>query len=273
MSNLINDMNKKIIFFDLGGTLIDDPFPETIKLLQKYCIETSILPFPFSDQKKFFNYWIAANREIDFSFASHFLQEEIWPAKAFLKLQSTCNTPPKKDIPLLSVSILKLYRELAIQQIKNQPQMNLLRRLLQQLKKSDIELGVASNDREFATSALLSYAGMIEYFDYIFTSEGLSEKKSGAEKPSTKFFQAIFHKISSSIDQFDVALYVGDSERNDILPAQSIGFQTLRYINKRNISALWIDETEKTVADFKAENHKDFFPILSELLNISLFVE
>jgi FMN phosphatase YigB (HAD superfamily) len=242
-----------LILFDLGGTLIDDPFTDVLKKLQQECLKAPESVHLRGDCiTNLFNYWRKENFKKDFAFASHFLQEESWLTSSLMLLNSSKGIPHLADLPLTSVTLLKRYRELAQVHISSQTQLPSLRKTLKILKMEGAIIGVASNDREFATRAMLTWANLFKYFDWVFSSEHLSEKYRGAQKPNLEFFQAIFSEIGKPIEEWNHVIYVGDSESNDILPARRMGFQTIRYVNKLNPrNSVWTDATMTTVADYR----------------------
>lgn len=257
-----------LILFDLGGTLIDDPFEEVLDALYDEFLEgCHYWSLEKNDLTDFFSYWREENLKTDYPFASHFLQEETWPIRGLMRLNRATGLPPAAEIPLLSLTILKRYRELARIQISAQPQLPLFREIFTWLKRVRAIIGVASNDREFATKAMLIWADLAEYLDGVFTSERLSKKYPKAEKPAPEFFHAIFDEIKRPLSEWDHVVYVGDSEKNDILPARSLGLCTVRYLNKRTPQdALWIDSTMESVADYQCSDRKQLLGILCKIL-------
>lgn len=261
-------MNMNLIIFDLGGTLIDDPFEEVLHMLYAECLEgCHYWSLGKDDLTDFFSYWREENLKTDYPFASHFLQEETWTIRGLMHLNRARGVPPAAEIPVLSLTILKRYRELARVQISAQPQLPLLREIFTWLKRVGAFVGVASNDREFATKTMLIWAGLAEFPDWVFTSEGLSKKYPKAEKPAPEFFRAIFDEIKRPLSEWDHVVYVGDSEKKDILPALSLGLCTVWYLNKRTLqNTLWIDSTAESVADYQCSDRKQLLSIFRKIL-------
>lgn len=257
-----------LILFDLGGTLIDDPFEEVLNALYAECLDGGHYWHIEKDAlADFFNYWHEENLKTDYPFASHFLQEETWSIRALMRLNRTRGVPSTAEIPLLSLIILKRYRELARIQISTQPQLPLLKQIFAWLKSAGVIIGVASNDRKFATETMLVWAGLAEYLDWIFTSEGLSEKYPKAEKPALEFFHAIFNEIKRPLTEWHKIIYVGDSEKNDIIPARSFAICTVRYLNKRNLqNASWVDTTLESIADYQCSDREQLLGIFRKIL-------
>jgi len=258
-----------LVLFDLGGTLIDDPFEDVLHMIhfdvlaefKNWKIEEDVVT-------EFFASWREANLKTDHPFASHFLQEETWIAEALMNLNRARAIPPVQEIPLLTLTILKKYRELASVQIRNQPQLAALRQLLEWLKSTGTVVGVASNDREFATRTMLIWANLARFMERVFTSEGLSKKYAGAEKPAPEFFHAVFSELNRPLSEWDRVFYVGDSENNDIIPAHSLGIRTVRFLNKGNPkNASWLDTTMASLADYQCTERDQLQDIFRKALN------
>ena len=97
---------------------------------------------------------------------------------------------------------------------------------------------------------MLRWAGLDRDLSWILTSEGMSRHHPGAEKPNPTFFVAAFATIGRPIETWRRCIYVGNSERNDIIPARSFGFRTIRYRSPRAVAAAsWRDDEPTTVAD------------------------
>ena len=255
------------ILFDLGGTLIEDPFEDVLSALYHEYLKANFANMEKDALMDFFSYWRDENLGTDYAFASHFLQEETWPLRALLRLSRTKGVPRHDEIPLLSVTILKRYRELAHRQIESQPQLPMLKNLLTWLKGAGAKIGVASNDREFAARTMLTWADLAEPFDWIFTSEGLSETYPKAEKPAPEFFHAVLREINQSRSEWSQTVYVGDSERNDIIPARSLGIRTVRYLNRRNLQkSSWLDTSTESIADYQCSDRAELPSIFRKIL-------
>lgn len=263
------EQEVNLILFDLGGTLIDDPFDDVLTLIHPI-IRAEFMNRNIDEDAvpEFLANWREANLKSDHQFASHFLQEETWITEALLRLHHSRAIPPTQEIPFLSLTILRKYRELAAAQIGGQPQLSVLRELLQWLKTPETVVGVASNDREFATRTMLIWGDLERFTDCVFTSEGLSRKHAGAEKPAQEFFLAIFTELNRPIRLWNRVFYVGDSEKNDIIPARVLGIRTVRFINRSNpTSASWIDKTLTSVADYQCDERGQLLEIFRGALN------
>ena len=258
-------MKKDLILFDNGNTLIDDPFDEVLEILHE---DKSFMPLKRKDLERFFEYWREENSNTKFPFASNFLQEETWIINSLMRLELEDKTI--KEIPFISLYILKKYRQLAKAHIKGQPQFPLLRQIFSSLKSKGIIIGIGSNDREFAARTMLIWADLFKYFDFIFTSEGLSRKYPDAEKPSPLFFKAIFEELNTPLPELRNVIYVGDSEENDVIPVKSLGISSVRYINSKALSdSECRDLFSNSRADFKFYDRKKLLALLYKILRIN----
>jgi FMN phosphatase YigB (HAD superfamily) len=247
------------ICFDVGGTLIDDPFPDTVRAVAAE-IAGGELPFPFPLHflEEFTHLWMEENWNYDFPFASHFLQEEVWLARAALKLDDSRQLNRRAQFPTILPLILGRYRALAKEKIAQQPQLEVMQAALRALLDDGHQLGVASNDRDFATRAMLAWARLDAEFNFAFTSEALSQRYPGAEKPALEFFRAIQSELRSSNKWRPPFIYVGDSETKDIIPALKEGWMPIRFFNALNMTgAAWIATSHSTVAPVSFDHFAD----------------
>jgi FMN phosphatase YigB (HAD superfamily) len=258
-----------LVLFDLGGTLIDDPFEDVLREIRSDLVaEFRNWNLEENAVAEFLASWREVNLNSDHPFASHFLQEETWIAEALVNLYRARGIPPMQEIPLLSLTILRRYRELAAVQISNQTQLAALRQLLEWLRSGGTVVGVASNDREFATRTMLIWANLDRFMEWVFTSEGLSKKYPRAEKPAPEFFDAILSELGRPLSAWDSVFYVGDSEKNDIIPAKSLGIRTVRFLNKRNPKdASWLDTTSTSLAEYQCTEREQLQDIFRKALN------
>ena len=164
---------------------------------------------------RFLEDWARVNNELNFPFAAHFLQEEAFIWQAILGRIEDVEPAARADLPLVLAELLLAYRSLARRAIAEQAHLPALRAMLADLTGRGVVLGVASNDREYATRALLAWSGLAPSFRFVFTSEGLSRRYEGAEKPSPVFFEAVKREAGIAPGQ-DRCYYVGDDEKRDV---------------------------------------------------------
>jgi len=241
--------------FDNGGTIIDDPFPESLLRLRAQAESGEFSSLPICEEicLLVFDHWEHHNRTYTFPLASHFLQEEVWILRALLTL-SEKNVLARADIPLIAPPLLYAYRRAAKTVIAAKPTHRFMASALEKIRRAGGKCCVASNDREFATRAMLGWAGLLDKFDWVVTSEGLSGLAGElVEKPNQRFFELLESTALGDGESTEgrKLIYVGDSEQNDIRVPGQRGYTTVRYINSTNdSSAVWIDATKNTAADY-----------------------
>lgn len=241
------------VLFDLGGTLIFDPFPEVLSRLERDLRAGRIRsPFPANRIGMFLDDWATVNNEVNFPFAAHFLQEEVFIWQTILRRIENVDPAVRADLPLVIVELLVAYRSLAREVVAGQPHLGMLRKILAGLTDRGVTLGVTSNDREYATRALLAWAGLAPFFRFVFTSEGLSQRQDGAEKPSPVFFDAVKReaRLASMTGQAPCpCYYVGDDEKRDVETPRACGFTTIRLLVEAGSAKSWVDDPPRSAAD------------------------
>lgn len=108
----------------------------------------------------------------------------------------------------------------------------------------------ASNGPRREQENRLARAKMTEYFDFIFTSEGV-----GAEKPDKAFFDGCFACMKDA--QTDETVIIGDSPTADIDGGRAYGLTTIWYNHKGS--------AEKSRADFTVNKLADIVGVLETL--------
>lgn len=117
---------------------------------------------------------------------------------------------------------------------------------LEYLKSKGYKLGVIAN-QPFGTEQRLQNWGLLHYFDVIASSAEL-----GVTKPNPKIFEKAFELAQCTADD---AVMVGDRLDNDMIPAKSLGMQTV-WIRK-GISTKQNVSLGKGYADFAIDNISD----------------
>lgn len=253
-----------LVIFDVGGTLIDDPFVRVIDRMRNE--GRAYLPLEAKGRSAFFDHWNRENRDFDFPFASHFAQEESWVVRSLNHVRSEQGVPEPRDIPMIAPAVLRRYRQLARKDLQAQRQLPLLRRLFKWLSSMGVVVCIGSNDRDWATRAMLDWVGLAPFVDRVFTSEGLSEKHPGAEKPNPKFFRAMLLELERSLEGWSKVVYVGDSEERDIKPAKALGITTVRYLGRPPYQSPWAHWSPRSVADYRVRDRSELQRTLQEIL-------
>jgi FMN phosphatase YigB (HAD superfamily) len=211
--------------------------------------------------------WKEENSTFDFPFASHFLQEEVWLIRAALRINDLNGLATRSNLPTMIPTILGRYRALAKQNIARQSHLDILRSAIKALRQEGHCVGVASNDREFATRAMLTWAGLDLHLSFVFTSEGLSQKFPAAEKPAPEFFRAIETELRQINKLTEPIVYVGDSEMNDIIPSLGVGWIPVRFFNPSHIeTAPWVATYNTTVAPVSFRRFEAFLDVLRSVV-------
>lgn len=258
------------VLFDNGGTLTDDPFEDAIALLRREHALAGLGPSGLSPAlgDRFLELWSEENNTHSFPFASHFIQEETWITRALLRLCDSEGAPDPGDVPDLAPRILRRYRAAVRRIVGRQPQVAPLIAVLQKLKAKGCAVGVASNDRAFATRALMAWTGYAPYLDFVLVSEELSTPGARIEKPDPRFFAKALETLRDRGMSPSRLIYVGDSETNDIAAPRSLGFVTVRYINPNNPkSRSWLDHSQTTAADYAYRSVEELPALFDAILN------
>lgn len=257
-----------LVLFDLGGTLINDPFADALSRLRRTVRpeEIGLDEFRESHFDALLELWKRENSAFNFPLASHFLQEEVWIVRALRALSAKTMIDPG-DLPIVAARLLTLYREHARQVVESQPQLPYIKQSLEILLDEGVKIGVASNDRDFATRSMLSWAQLDSYFHWIFTSEGLSTPTQQIEKPQELFFGKIEQMVAASEGSIDSKVYFGDNELNDVEVPMRLGYVTVRYINQTNpADAIWLDHRTSTSAPYKYTDPKELPSLIRTLI-------
>lgn len=255
------------LIFDLGGTLISDPFEGVLKKLSdlpyREMLETAIADGNIDD---FLSAWKYENRNHDFPFASHFMQEEFWISRAAWPFYKAGQITSKRLFPVWIANILSTYRAIALEAIEEQTHLPELRTALDTATAKGYTLSVASNDRYFATSAMLSAANILSKFRFTVTSEELSFTVSGAEKPSPVFFETLLSVMGIN-EHNTTVFYLGDDEERDIRGVENTPIIGVRFLGNSSASCNWLDLTARTQAPIRFSNYRE----LNEMILSGVF--
>ena len=255
------------LIFDLGGTLISDPFDKVLNTLAKKPYREMLEAVIGNENVDFFiSAWQHENRNYDFPFASHFMQEEIWITRAAWPFYKAGQIASKQLFPAWIANILSTYRAIALKTIARQTHLPELRTALDTASAKGYALSVASNDRYFATSAMLSAANILSKFRFVLTSEELSFSSPGAEKPSPVFFETLLSVIDANKHNTRV-FYLGDDEERDIRGVEGSSIIGVRFLGTSSASCKWIDLTARTRALIHFSSYRE----LTEMIQSGVF--
>lgn len=224
------------IVFDVGNTLVFDPFDEILpKVITK---ATGLAAQKYNltlNNQAFSQSWSKANNSLNFPYASHFCQEE-----PFIEAGLSEIGVLEKIRGSLATDILTIYRHSFRQWLQQDPRRVELRETLKQLRDRNKHLAVVSNDRKYATPFMLEGLGIIDLFDHIITSEEI-----GIEKPDPRVFEEAARRFQKSISDI---VYIGDDPIRDIQCAHQAGAKAILYIppEKYRTSKGWRDYSSRT---------------------------
>jgi hypothetical protein len=133
---MLNTAMQTHLIFDLGGTLIFDPFDATLAQLAKRPLRDKLEKIiVHADADGFLDRWRIENTKYNFQFASHFLQEEAWIARAAWLDYSQGKISNIEAFPSWTIEILQVYRHVALGVIRAQGHLKQLRTALRAAKE------------------------------------------------------------------------------------------------------------------------------------------
>jgi HAD superfamily hydrolase (TIGR01549 family) len=218
-----------VVAFDFGNTLLLDPFDETLGRIGDEVRSALTLHGCDASESDLFVAWTQANREVNFQYASHFMQEEPIVQEALKRLGM-----PSQERALAAPEVLRVYRE-AFKSVLEELPMEETRAMLRDLKGRGKGLVVLSNDREFATPTMLRWMGLFDCFDLVLTSEEM-----GLEKPDPRIFEVLSQRLRCAKQRI---VYVGDDPLRDVSAGKSAGLSVILYAppQMKHYSAPWRD--------------------------------
>jgi len=246
-----NETKKyKAIFFDFGGTLMCAESDNVAhshmmkEVIQKYNLPTS----PEDMVTKYNSFLFTKEMTLRDTDPKEKPFTPLWEStkKAFKGVLEEYDIhPSKEDFQWFSKSFFENHKKY----IKLFPETLLI---LQELKNTDLHLGIISDiDNDFQEFQFKVF-GISEMFDSITTSEEVQ-----IYKPKEKIFQIALNKAGC---QGEESIIVGDSYKKDIVGGKNIGMTTI-WINKFSGN-----NTDNNKADFIVKDLKEISPILDKLI-------
>lgn len=203
-------MNYKILLFDLDDTLLDFAANEMDSLTRLF--ETHGYPFT----QEIFNTYSKVNREL-------------WDAyeSSSISLDTVLNTRFAKTLSLLGQEVDGSVWEMDYRRFLSEGYQMIegALELCEQLSKTH-RLFVVTNGVTTTQINRLKLSGLYDYFEDIFTSQGI-----GFQKPSKEFFDYVISHIKDFIKED--ALIIGDSLNTDIKGGNLAGIHTC-WINTKS---------------------------------------
>jgi HAD superfamily hydrolase (TIGR01549 family) len=214
------------IAFDLGNTLILDPFDKVLRM-KAFEMRRALSEAGYTcSESEIAGAWSEANRSIDYPFICHFYQEPpiISQCLDFLRVA-------KRDKPSLITKLLVTYRSGLKAAITGDGRLADIRDALSMLSGSGKRLAVFGNGRMKSHELFLGWAGLAGHFRTISGSE-----KIGIEKPDSRAFNYILKSLGTAPAR---SMYVGDDPVNDVAGAKAAGLVAVRYVPAIQASMPW----------------------------------
>lgn len=249
------------LIFDLGGTLIANPFAEAFDRIKDQLSEITPGALGSEEIVRFLDAWKLVDRNLSFPFASHFLQEEQFIAVAAWRSFQSTHRLKSGDYLHWQATVLDRYRREALRVVAQQEGLPAVRGALSAAKRRGYRLAVGSNDRCWAPGAMLEAAGLLEYFDHVASSEALSFAAPGAEKPTATFFRQLEVEMAIQFTKSHT-YYVGDDEVRDIRSVTDLPLTPVRYFGGTPQSTSWLDTPPETVAPHSFSHFDEFHAMI-----------
>ena len=212
-------MDVKVLCFDFGNTLIENPFENVMKYQSKR-FEELLRKYGYDiDREEIIYSWRAADSKIHYPFISHFFQERKIVENMLERLGVVDNRSR------IVSELITLYRNGLMVAIRNDPRIKGVRVILERIRNRGKIMAVLSSERTNSLNTMLSWAGMSQYFKKIIATEAI-----GVDKPDPNIFWFLLKSLNAGKD--DVA-YIGDSYYNDIMPAKKFGIKAI-WLRKRD---------------------------------------
>ncbi len=136
----------------------------------------------------------------------------------------------KDNFPSAAIEALSLSYECRVNPVWPMPGVH---GILSEIRKSGLQLGIVSN-AQFYTPLILEELrepeSLANFFEPQLCVWSYREREA---KPSTRLFAKLADQLRKRDIQPKETLYVGNDMRNDILPAQEIGFKTALFAGDR----------------------------------------
>ncbi len=220
----MKDASINWIFFDMGGVILNDDKPESLR--QAALLEVTQKFIPNITMEDIYNSWLAAS-QLPGSVRINALRE-MFKNSAHLEIAeaeyiSVCN-----------------YNYHALSYIRPDA-----KEVLTELSKS-YNLGIMAN-QNIKTMTLLETAGLLPYFSHQKMSDHI-----GLQKPDPNFYLTILQDSGAKPEE---SIIIDDNWYRGLLPAKNLGMSTVLY--ERDI----IPYPNTAQPNFRVTNLKDLFKI------------
>jgi len=208
---------RKGLFFDIGGTLVADPFPFACGSIADLLIESGIMNIRRRDE--LINALQGANKTLDTLGWSHFWGEPDILLEAFRRVSvSVKEAMLNACLERCRIAVQETYR--------TQPDLlalprSRLRALLHLARDAGFHVGIISDERKSSIPLYLKVLDAEDCFDTVVTSE-----EAGVAKPHPEIFRLALRTAGVAATE---SVYVGNDYVRDIAGARGVGMKTVYF--------------------------------------------
>lgn len=232
----------KVIFFDLGGTLVTQNIENNLVTSKALEVISRILPRKISAKQlsRLYSQGYQVNQAIR---SRHHVEIpiETW---MYRLLRKALGTDPPQKLVGRAIQIVVSARAANAVAFPDS------RQVVARLKKKQVELAALSNVSSHQVAvAILGKTGLARYFDKIITSA-----LTGIRKPDPGIFRSAAAEFHINPTE---AVIVGDSEEHDIRGGYAVGWRTVLIDRKK--------EDYDSIADYRFESLRGALSTLQSL--------
>jgi HAD superfamily hydrolase (TIGR01549 family) len=239
----------KAAFFDIGKTLVDDPFPKAKYAVGRFLAQKGILEPSKLDA--FHETLTLVNARIDSYQFSHFWGEEEIFTCALSSYGIHDDRLVKQALAVYRQEVQRLYQtDPSLKALSNTELASLLSWLHDE---KGLILGVISDERIVSIALYWEVLECGDFFPLVVTSEEV-----GCRKPCERIFR---HALEVAKVTAEESLYVGDNPLRDVAGAKSIGMISVLFTK-------FCDHPILVRPDFIIDDLRELHPII-DALNLS----
>ena len=233
-------------FFDIGKTLVDDPFPKAKYAVGRFLAQKGILKSSSLDD--FHETLTLVNARIDSYQFSHFWGEEEIFTSAMSSYGIHDDKLVKQALAVYRQEVQRLYQtDPSLKALSNKELASLLSWLHDE---KGLILGVISDERTASTALYWDVLECGHFFPLVVTSEEV-----GCRKPCKQIFR---HALEVAKVRAEESLYVGDNPIRDVAGAKSVGMISILFTK-------FCDPSIEVQPDFTIDDLRDLQPIIDTL--------
>ncbi len=236
-------MNVKVVFFDLGETLVTQNIEDNLVTKRALDELSRILPEKVSGAKLYTIY----QRGFKVNHAIRSMHHVEIPVHTWMSelLENALGREPQESLVERAINIIVKNRAANSVAFKD------ARPTLELLAQAGMPMGIISNvsSHEVAVE-ILKHVGLGRYFKHVITSAN-----TGIRKPDPGIFLYALRKFRATPNR---AIHVGDSEVHDVRGAKPVGLTTILIRDGK--------EKSTTDADYRFKNLGEAAPTLVRLV-------